>query len=122
MASAVGASSSMPTANVPSPFGDYGLPADEDTAAWAALMRPCVGHLQQIKPAGVMACVSRLAGKVTVTAVSVWLHCGLHYQPRPPADPVCSPPVPGSMPPVIEHKKGCCFFPLRRDEMGVACW
>jgi len=101
---------------------EYGLPAGEDTAAWAALMRPCVGHLQQIKPAGIMACMSRLANKVTVTAVSVWLHCGLHYQPRPPAEPVCTPPVAGDMPLVSQPEKGCCFFPLRRDESGAACW
>jgi len=122
MVSTVGASSSVPTAVGAPACGEYGLPANVDTAAWAALMRPCVGHLQQIKPAGMMARVSRLADKATVTAVSVWLHCGLHYQPRPPADPVCTPPVAGSMPPVNQPEKGCCFFPLRRDESGVACW
>jgi len=102
--------------------GEYGLPAGEDTAAWAALMRPCVGHLQQIKPARMMACVSRLVDKVTVTAVSIWLHCGLHYQARPPAEPVCTPPVAGDMPSVNQPEKGCCFFPLRRDESGAASW
>eukprot|EP00168_Porphyra_purpurea_P011226 TRINITY_DN2841_c0_g1_i3.p1 TRINITY_DN2841_c0_g1~~TRINITY_DN2841_c0_g1_i3.p1 ORF type:complete len:1690 (+),score=306.46 TRINITY_DN2841_c0_g1_i3:170-5239(+) len=122
MASTGRAASSVSTSAGLTACGDYGLPAGEDAAAWAALMRPCVGRLQLIRPAGVMACVSRRAAKVTVTAVSVWLHCGLHYQPRPPADPVCSPPVPGSMPPVEEPQKGCGFFPLRRDEMGVASW
>ncbi|OSX80590.1 hypothetical protein BU14_0048s0005 [Porphyra umbilicalis] len=122
MASTVAASSSVPTAVGASACGDYGLPSDEDTAAWAALMRPCVGHLQQIKPAGMVARVSRLADKVTLTAVSVWLHCGLHYQLRPMANPECTPPVAGSMPPVNQPEKGCCFFPLRRDESGVACW
>jgi len=102
--------------------GEYGLPSGEDTAAWAALMRPCVGHLLQIKPAGMISCVSRLADKATVTAVSVWLHCGLHYQPRPPSDPVCTPPVAGNMPPVSHPEKGFCFFPLRRDESGEAFW
>jgi len=112
----------VPTADGASACGDYGLPAGADTAAWAALMRPCMGHLQQIKPAGMMACVSGLAHKVTVTAVSVWLHCGLHYQPRPPDTPVCTPPVSGNMPPVNQPKKGFFFFPLRRDEAGVARW
>ncbi|OSX69875.1 hypothetical protein BU14_1045s0002 [Porphyra umbilicalis] len=62
---------------MPSPGPIYGLPAGEDTAAWATLMRPCVGHLQQIKPAGMMACVSRLTDKRTVTAMSIWLHFGV---------------------------------------------
>jgi len=122
MASIEGASSSVSKADGASACGDYGLPAGEDTAAWAALMHPCVGNLLQIKPAGMIACMSRLANKATVTAVSVWLHCGLHYQPRPPADPVCTPPVAGNMPPVRKPEKGCCFFPLRRDESGVAFW
>ena len=122
MALTVGGSSSVPSADGASAVKEYGLPTEEDTAAWAALMRPCMGHLQQIKPAGVMACVSRLADKATVTAVSVWLHCGLHYQPRAPADPICTPPVAGNMPPLSQPEKGCCFFPLRRDESGVVCW
>jgi len=122
MVSTAQASSSVPMADGVSECRKYGLPAGEDTAAWATLMRPCVGHLQQIKPAGMMACVSRLTDKRTVTAMSIWLHCGLHYQPRPPAKPVCTPPVPGDMPPVNQPEKGCCFFPLRRDESGAACW
>jgi len=122
MALTVEGSSSMPTADGASASDDYCLPEEGDAPAWASLMRPCMGHLQQIKPAGVMACVSRLAEKATVTAVSVWLHCGLHYQPRAPVDPVCTPPVAGNMPPLSQPEKGCCFFPLRRDESGVVCW
>ncbi|OSX73268.1 hypothetical protein BU14_0362s0006 [Porphyra umbilicalis] len=122
MASNEGASSSVPTADDSSQWRDYGLPLGEYTAAWAALMRPCVGKPLQIKPAGMMACLSRLSDKATVSTVSVWLHCGLHYQPRPPADPVCTAPVVGNMPPVCKPEKGCCFFPLRRDESGVAFW
>jgi len=35
---------------------------------------------------------------------------------------VCTPPVAGDMPLVSQPEKGCCFFPLRRDESGAACW
>lgn len=96
----------------------YGLPASDDEAAWAALMRPCTGRLQLVQPGGIAHCF----GRPTTIPVTVWVHCGVHFQRRRPADHLDStPPVTGELPDLDRPGRRIQFFPLRRDvEAGQA--
>lgn len=99
----------------------YGLPAAGDAAAWERLMRPCTGRLQLVDTSGPW----RGGGTLTrphpkLTTVTLWVHCGLHYQVT--ADAPCTPPAPGDLPATGGGAAGARFgfFPLRRDAPDAA--
>eukprot|EP00170_Pyropia_yezoensis_P003878 contig_16144_g3889 len=101
------------------PSRDYGLPAAGDVTAWENVMRPCTGVLQLYKGSGLAGCANSLRRRPTLVAVTVWVHCGLHYKRvQRQANAVCTPPVPGDMPPVDRPDSRFGFFPLPRDEPG----
>jgi len=96
----------------------YGLLTAGDGTHWDSLMRPCTGRLELVMPARCTACVRGRAAKLSLRSVEVWVHCGLHYRPKRPAVPACTPPVPGKMPPATEIDTSFRFFPLWRDKPG----
>lgn len=105
----VGAMASPPTtaAGSASRAALYDLPDPASIDDWAALMRPATGRLELVK-------VSRLTGRLSVRPVTVWVHCGVHYQPcRGSAEP-CEAPKPGELPSTAEHSRHFGHVPLRR--------
>lgn len=109
----------MSDSTPPSLWPEYGLPAASDTAAWECVMRPCVGRLQLVDSPGRLGGVASRLSRTKLKAVTVWLHCGVHYLPAPQAGPERTRPAPGDLPPVAEADTRFRFFPLRRDHPGA---
>jgi len=102
-----------PSSTVSNP---YDLPTAEDTSGWRGLMRPCTGHLELVKPRHVAACWRR---GHQVEAVTVWLHCGLHFVSRTAGGSGSTAPTPGDLPSAVDGNRHFNFRPLRRDEVGA---
>ncbi|KAK1861320.1 hypothetical protein I4F81_003904 [Pyropia yezoensis] len=105
----------MSVSSSPSLSPEYDLPAAGDAAAWEALVRPCTGRLQLVEAPGRLGAVASRLFRTKLKAVTVWVHCGVHYLPAPQAGPACTPPILGDLPSVDEVDTRFGFFPLRRD-------
>ena len=101
---------------------DYKLPGDrkEDQAAWRALLLPFAGRLlltpgPRRKLSKVVTSVKCALGRESkpITAIDVWLHCGLHY--RTACDGGVAPVSGLPFPTEDGAKWGWHFIPLRRD-------
>lgn len=91
----------------------YDLPDPLDTVAWAALSRPATGRLQLLKVSGRLRWLS-------LQPVTVWVHCGVHYQRYRGIRPLCTAPKPGDLPSLEQPSKHFHHVPLRRsNSIGI---